>query len=183
MGNQDYIRLSKTISHALRHKPEQYGLTLDGDGWVSVIELLAALGRRRLDVTQNDLVAMLAASDKQRFEIENGRIRALYGHSATNSIARAPAMPPQVLYHGTPRVTLDAITRHGLLPMQRQHVHLTADVRTAMTIARRRPGPHVLLLVDAAGAAAAGVPFYRGNADIWLSGPIPPQFIRVEGQT
>ena len=29
----DYKRLSKSISHALRHHPEEYSLTLDAEGW------------------------------------------------------------------------------------------------------------------------------------------------------
>jgi len=39
----DYKRLSKTISHALRHRPEIYGLELDAEGWTPVEDLLAAL--------------------------------------------------------------------------------------------------------------------------------------------
>jgi len=34
MLDENLIRLSKTISHALRHKPEEYGLILDAEGWV-----------------------------------------------------------------------------------------------------------------------------------------------------
>ena len=37
--HHDLIQLSKTISHALRHAPEQYGLTLDSEGWVATQDL------------------------------------------------------------------------------------------------------------------------------------------------
>src|SRR5947209_10411353 len=40
--DENLTRLSKTISHALRHKPADYGLTLDSEGWVPVPALLAA---------------------------------------------------------------------------------------------------------------------------------------------
>ena len=64
--NQELVKLSKTISHALRHKPEEYGLTLDSEGWVPIQELLHALGQRverwknlqesgRLDQSRDDL--------------------------------------------------------------------------------------------------------------------------------
>ncbi|WP_259391463.1 RNA 2'-phosphotransferase [Paenibacillus sp. 1011MAR3C5] len=39
-------------------------------------------------------------SDKQRFEIINGRIRARYGHSH-DRVNYSPAEPPAILYHGT----------------------------------------------------------------------------------
>lgn len=63
--------------------------------------------------------------------------------------------------------------------MNRQYVHLSTDRETARQVARRRPGPHVILTIDAAGAHAQGVRFYRGNEGVWLSDPIPPPYIRA----
>ena len=36
----DYIKLSKEISYALRHKPEEYNLSLDEEGYVFINDLL-----------------------------------------------------------------------------------------------------------------------------------------------
>ncbi len=80
----DYKRLSKTISHALRHRPEVYGLELDAEGWTPVDDLLAALRTRRpvwRNLSDADLDEMMAQADKQRFEKRDARIRAFYGHS------------------------------------------------------------------------------------------------------
>jgi putative RNA 2'-phosphotransferase len=43
MPIENRVALSKTISHALRHAPDQYGLELDEAGWVDVAELTRAL--------------------------------------------------------------------------------------------------------------------------------------------
>jgi putative RNA 2'-phosphotransferase len=102
----DYKRLSKTVSHALRHAPELYDLELDGEGWVPVEDLLAALRPRRREwqgLSVADLIAMMANADKQRYELVDGKIRAFYGHSIPHLIQRAPVEPPLVLYHGTAR--------------------------------------------------------------------------------
>ena len=64
----DYIVLSKEISYALRHAPQEYGLTLDQDGWVAVDALLSALKRdpRFSSVSVDDLHCMIQQSAKKR---------------------------------------------------------------------------------------------------------------------
>lgn len=95
--------LSKGIAQALRHQPVRYGLELDGDGWVPVADLLAGLCRRHrwCSLTIEDVQAVLALPGKQRYEMENGRIRALYGHSTHVAVQKETAVPSPVLYHGT----------------------------------------------------------------------------------
>jgi putative RNA 2'-phosphotransferase len=180
--DRDRAALSKTISHALRHAPQQYGLQPDPQGWVSVDDLIDALRRKRrawsgIDTAQ--LVRLNDEAEKRRFDIEAGRIRARYGHSLPRMIEREAERPPRVLYHGTAEQSMVAITGQGLQPMGRQHVHLSTDVQTALQVGRRRRGPTTVLEVDAAAANEAGIRFYRGNEDTWLAGPIPARFLRV----
>lgn len=178
---EDLVRLSRTISHALRHKPEQYGLMLDDEGWVDVRDLLAALAERRREwqrLSEADLRAMMAQSDKQRFELHDGRIRAFYGHSVPQKVERVPATPPAVLFHGTTPQAAAIIRAGGLRPMRRQFVHLSADEATALQVGRRRTASPVLLTIDAERARQHGVAFYLGNDMVWLADAIPPEFIR-----
>ncbi|HEU5375756.1 MAG TPA: RNA 2'-phosphotransferase [Ktedonobacteraceae bacterium] len=178
--NDNLVRLSKTISHALRHKPEEYGLTLDAEGWVALDDLLAALQRRRTtwrNVSQADIHTIMAESEKQRFELHNGKIRAFYGHSIADKIEKQPSTPPDTLYHGTTPQALVAIRREGLKSMKRQYVHLSTDERTARLVALRRTGQPVILCIAARQAHEHGIRFYPGNEDIWLAEPIPSEFI------
>jgi len=176
----DYVRLSKTISRALRHAPDRFGLSLDSEGWTPISDLLAALRRHRREwqtVTEDDLDRMLAQANKQRFEIRDGRIRAYYGHSLDQIIQHEPAIPPDSLYHGTTPYALAAIRQDGLRPMSRQYVHLSTTEQTARMVGSRRTDTPVILRIDARAAHTAGIAFYHGNEDIWLSDAIPPQFI------
>lgn len=180
---EDLVRLSKTISHALRHKPKQYGLALDSEGWVPVQELLAALGRHRSQwayLTEADLREMMAQSEKQRFEIQDGKIRAFYGHSIAERVEREPSVPPVVLYHGTTPEAAKLIQQEGLKPMRRQYVHLSAEKETALQVARRRTNRPVILKVAAREAYRQGIQFYLGNEMVWLAEPIPARFISQE---
>ncbi len=124
------MQLSKRVSHALRHAPWVYELELDEEGWAPVPDLLEALRGQRSawrGLTEGDLAELVARSDKRRFELRGGRIRALYGHSLPERLRKVPAAPPPILFHGTSRRAVAAIRAGGLRPMRRQYVHLSAD--------------------------------------------------------
>ncbi|WP_176728965.1 RNA 2'-phosphotransferase [Thermogemmatispora onikobensis] len=176
----DNRSLSRTIAHALRHQPGRYGLELDEEGWVPVADLLRALRQHRAswrDLREEDLEAMMASAEKQRYELRDGKIRALYGHSLPRRLPKPEATPPEILYHGTSSEALPAIRQEGLKPMRRQYVHLSTDTATARQVGRRRTHRPVILVVRAREASEQGIRFYRGNDQTWLADAIPPAFI------
>lgn len=180
--NRAQVQLSKTLSYALRHAPWEYELELDDAGWVPVSAILTALHDERAewrDLSESDLAAIVAGGDKRRFELANGRIRALYGHSVPQRLAKELAVPPSKLYHGTVAAAVSAILEDGLKPMARQYVHLSVDTETASQVAARRRGKVVVFTIRAADAHAAGVLFYRGNERVWLADTVPPSYLSL----
>ena len=167
------------ISHALRHEPAAYGLQLDAYGWVGLDELVHSLRSRPgyTELIQADVSDMVARASKKRVEIRDGDIRAIYGHSVPDRIERDAADPPVLLFHGTSPAAAEAIEREGLQPMQRQYVHLSADIETAQSVGARKAGQPVILRIDATSASAAGVAFYLGGEQTWLADAVPPPFI------
>ena len=181
----DYIRLSKEISHALRHAPWKYELELDAEGFVPVEQLLSAInesGKYDRAITADDIRHIIEISDKQRFEISGDRIRALYGHTIPMRIQKVAAVPPPVLYHGTTHKSLPLILTKGLLPMSRQYVHLSADTETAEIVGKRRDPHPVILKINTAAAMQEGAVFYIGNEKVWLCDSVAPQFIEVKDE-
>lgn len=177
----DLVQLSRTVSHALRHRPWLYELELDEEGWTEVSLLLDAMRRQHFewrDLEEKDLHDMIACSNKPRHEIQAGRIRAMYGHSIPGKLLKTPASPPEILYHGTSVKAADEIMAAGLLPMRRQYVHLSVDVQTAVEVAKRKSSQPAILQVDAGLAAERGVRFYAGNDKVWLAGSIPAQYLK-----
>lgn len=177
----DYTKLSKEVSYALRHAPWEYELELDSDGWVEIVQLLAALQEspQWRDVRARDLAAMIEGSDKKRHEISGESIRALYGHSIPQKITKSPAAPPELLYHGTARRFIPSIKEAGLLPRSRQYVHLSADTQTALMVGKRRDNAPVLLRINALEAWKNGVAFYIGHEKVWLADAVPPAYIEL----
>jgi putative RNA 2'-phosphotransferase len=157
-------------------------LSLDQEGWLPLKELLASIKRRPgwEWVQPADIRQVVETSDKQRFEFKGELIRARYGHSLAARPSYQVVEPPPILYHGTPRRNLPAIRRHGLKPMNRQYVHLSARPEMAHQVGRRRDVQPVILTIQAAAAHAAGVAFGTpsGNQDeVYLVEALPPEFI------
>ncbi|MFB4322031.1 MULTISPECIES: RNA 2'-phosphotransferase [Paenibacillus] len=178
----DITKLSKEVSYALRHAPWEYELELDDEGWVSIEQILIALRRDKQweSITENDLIEMIDKSDKARHEILNGKIRALYGHSAPQKILKVIGTPPTLLYHGTARHLVEQILHEGLRPMGRQYVHLSVDRETAYLVGKRKDPSPVLLVVRAEQASNEGCNFYQGNDAVWLADSVPARFISEE---
>lgn len=176
------VKLSKFLALILRHQPERFGLRLDEEGWASLSEVLEILQglpnfrwATRADVL--DIVEHGSGDEKRRFEVAGDRIRARYGHTVPLAPRYPPCTPPPILYHGTSPRALKHIRREGLRPMRRQYVHLSADPETAARVGARHAPEPVVLTVRAAEAAAAGIPFYQAEPGVYLSGPIPPEFL------
>jgi putative RNA 2'-phosphotransferase len=172
------VNLSKLLSLMLRHEPQKFGLVLDGEGFVSIPEVIEAARSRIPSVTRADIVAVVETiePDKCRFSIVDDEIRANYGHSVAERIAHDPQAPPEVLFHGTTEAAAPLILREGLRPMKRQYVHMTPDLHLALRVGARR-GKATILNVAALTAHAEGVVFYRANESFWLADSIPAKFL------
>ncbi|MFG3113133.1 RNA 2'-phosphotransferase [Streptomyces sp. NPDC048197] len=180
MNTQRSVRLSKYLSKHLRHAPERIGLTLDAQGWVPVDDLMAAAAAHGFRFSRDELAAVVAGNDKQRFTIEDGRIRANQGHSLGVDLGLPPAEPPAHLFHGTVARHVAAIREEGLLPMGRHAVHLSPDRDTATRVGARRGKP-VVLVVDAAAMHRAGHVFQVSANGVWLTDRVPAPFLRFPG--
>lgn len=150
----NYVELSKEISYVLRHVPWEYEQEIDEEGWMPVEKLLDAL--RRLEKWKNiseiNIKEMIEKSEKKRHQIENGRVRAFYGHTTQMKILKEIKRPPNVLYHGTARQYLHSIKENGLLPMSRQYVHLSQKIDIAHSVGMRHDSKPYILRIDARGA-------------------------------
>ncbi|WP_329456935.1 RNA 2'-phosphotransferase [Streptomyces sp. NBC_01497] len=175
------MKVSRYLSLHLRHRPDRIGITLDAQGWVDIDVLLAAAACDGFPVDRAELERVVATNDKQRFAVENDRIRAQQGHTVPVDLDLPALTPPAYLYHGTVPASLPAIRAEGLRPMRRHHVHLSPDRGTATRVGARRGRP-VVLAIDAAAMHAAGLTFHRTANDVWLTAAVPPRYLRLRNR-
>lgn len=176
MNPQSRVRISKQLSLMLRHRPQEFGISLDRFGFAHLDEVLEALQERNPGVSLDDVRQIVDDPNKQRFEIQEGRIRARYGHSLALDLGKDPVEPPGLLYHGTDPEAAVAIQHSGLEPAGRQYVHLSLTPEVAVQIARRRSDTPVVLRIRAGEAHQAGVKFYECGP-VFLTEKVPPQFL------
>jgi len=162
--------ISKRLSYILRHDPEKFGITLDDEGWASIEEI-----ERKAGIKKEDIYKVVEKQDKIRFEIKEGKIRALYGHSFIK-IPYTSIEPPSVLFHGTTRENALRILKEGLNPMGRHYVHLSVSKKDALRVGLRKTRKPVIIKINASKAYKSGIEFYRAG-DVYLTNYIPPEFL------
>lgn len=166
----DHRRLSKAMSSLLRHRAPTAGVAVDRFGYVTIEELASTLG------SSADAIAAVAQHPSEpRFQVEDERIRARYGHSfRVDPLDEHVSELPTLLYHGTSWDSLARIAESGLRPMSRQNVHLSNNPLEALEVARRHGRP-LLLAVD-----PDGVEGLQAVADaMWAAPSVPVDRLRI----
>ena len=171
--------VSKQMAYLLRHDPS--GMQMDEEGFVDLDELLSRLRERWKNLTDPNLREIVEEDPKGRYEISDGRIRALYGHSVDVE-PDLPEVDVDVLYHGTSPKAAERIDREGLKSQGRRKVHLSARKEDAIEVGKRHTPEPVLLEIEAAGARESGVVFQKASEKVYVTDFVPPKFIRPSDQ-
>lgn len=167
---------SKFLALVLRHNPQQIGIALDEKGWAVVSDLC-----RLMPISKGDLNEIVRTDEKGRYSFsEDGlRIRANQGHSVGVDVELELREPPEFLYHGTGKKSLDSIWKEGLKSMSRQYVHLSVDKETAIKVGSRHGKP-ALLKIRSGDMHDAGHDFYISKNGVWLVKVVPNTYLVSE---
>lgn len=179
--HNNLIKTSKFLSLVLRHKAQEINIQLDGQGWVDTKILLHAAKQAGFVLDRKSLDEVVSRNDKQRFAFnpDKTRICANQGHSVRVDLGLPSRIPPPVLYHGTANHLIGSIMREGLCKKERQHVHLSPDIETAVKVGRRH-GKAFVLKIDSAAMQEAGDLFYQSANRVWLTDKVPANFLKPQ---
>jgi len=171
---KELIKKSRFLSLILRHDPGCVGLHLDGNGWADIDELLS-----KTNINREELFEIVATNEKKRFAIEGNKIRASQGHSIQSiELGLSSVVPPDTLYHGTSKDSINSIMLHGINKQARQYVHLSKDIETAVKVGSRH-GNSAVLNIDAKRMHEEGLKFYISDNKVWLTDNVPSRYIKV----
>ncbi|GAB3947818.1 RNA 2'-phosphotransferase [Spirosoma harenae] len=174
ISEQETTRISKRLSLILRHRPESIGILLDENGWTDVAILL-----NKLAISKAILSHVVATNNKKRFAFnaDETKIRANQGHSVDIDLGYQTQEPPKVLYHGTGQNSVQSILKTGLQKQKRHHVHLSADIETALNVGKRHGVP-VVLEVNTEQMQNDSFAFYQSTNGVWLTDHVPVKYIK-----
>jgi putative RNA 2'-phosphotransferase len=178
--SKDLKKLSKFLAVILRHNPDDFGITLDEQGFTPLEPVWNTIQQKygnRFDYADLEIVVAGDRNGKKRYEIKDDLIRAMYGHSQIRDITYVPAEPPEFLFHGTNAKAVEAIREEGLTAQNRQYVHLTTNISNATNVAHRRTDNAILLKIRAKEAHDDGLVFHHAEREHYLCRQIPPKYI------
>ena len=173
-------KLSKTMSYALRHHPEEFALAVSESGQVHIKLLAEALSSKlAVEITVAEILHVVEQDSKQRFTVTGELIKAAQGHSFPVQLGLVAQVPPATLFHGTIEAFVPSIMSEGLKAGKRQQVHLSASHETAVTVGSRRGTPTVLI-IEALKAHESGIQFFLTENSVWLTDHVPAEFVHSE---
>ena len=191
LGNDDQSEIAsraalRFVLKILRHSAEEFSINLDEHGRANVDDLVLVVNyqfqlQRHWKDWNRATVESICNVHGDRLEMENGKIRARYGHSISLVKAAGVGVPPRRLLHGTSSIALPWILQRGLQPAGRNYVHLTSDMQYAQTIgeAVEAPAKAVILEIDTYISRRLGISFHRANRHVWLAVELPPSVVTL----
>ncbi|XP_076148362.1 tRNA 2'-phosphotransferase 1 isoform X1 [Alosa pseudoharengus] len=188
------VRLSKSMTYALRHGASKMGLHMNSDGFVFVDDLISHPQFRSFSL--EDVERVVANNDKQRFKLrrhpENGRlqIRANQGHSVQVADLELRAVHPEAQdfpqegIHGSYLKHWPSIRNQGLSRMGRTHIHLAPGLPGEQgVISGMRKNCELAIYIDVPKAVSDGIPFFWSENGVLLTpgdseGKLAPCYFR-----
>lgn len=173
--NNSLIKKSRFLSLILRHDPEKGNITLDNNGWAKVKDIL-----HNCTLKMSELEDIVENNNKKRFEFDEHkiRIRARQGHSLDVDVELKEVKPDFYLFHGTSTKVSSILFQEGIKKQKRQHVHLSKDVETAISVGSRHGTPCVFK-INAPKMVEDGFKFYESNNGVYLTDYVPPVYIEL----
>jgi len=171
-------RITRSLAYMLRHQPEEFDLELDEQGFGDLEDIVYALNERLGEpIEEEDVVEAIGGGDRPRYEIVEGRIRALYGHSFPVDPGES-SEPPEELFVGVSARDADRARTHGLHGGRRAFLHLARTFDEGLEMGRRAGPEYAVVTIHALDAWEEGIEFYDRRA-LFLAESIPTQFIEV----
>jgi putative RNA 2'-phosphotransferase len=167
------------LSYILRHGAIKEGLTIDRNGgWIAIDDIVNHSQSSEYPLTKEIILDIVSTDSKTRYVVDGERIRATQGHSMDIKPVLTKKIPPIPLYHGTSEKAIDSILKQGLIPGNRHHVHLSADISTAENVGGRgKRGKPIILQIDTKAMVEDGITFWVSDNNVWFVDTVNPRYI------
>jgi putative RNA 2'-phosphotransferase len=181
MNDEEIDSLGRIMAGILRHFPERFDLHMDEHGWIEVGPMIEAIQEKRAQfhwLRAHHIKAVVETDPKGRYQIDEGLIRATYGHSLAIDLDLPTNDIPDRLFYPATEEEADIILEVGLKPADRKKVHLSKTVQDAVNAAAHREGKPVILEVDAQGAIEGGTVIMKAGYTVFITDEIKPEYLR-----
>lgn len=181
LSDQEVEQVGRTMAGVLRHFPQRYGLEMDPHGWVDLRDFITAVqirNKRFRFLRPHHIIGLVETDPKGRYQHQDGKIRATYGHSLDVDLDLPTEGIPDTLYYPTTEEEYRIVMDAGLRPADRKMVHLSSTYEAALEAGRVRTQAPVILEVDARSARNAGVVIQKAGKTVYISKEIPGEYLQ-----
>jgi putative RNA 2'-phosphotransferase len=169
--------LARFMLYVLAHRPDEFGLLPDEEGFVAYKELLWALHEEPGwgYVRKGHINEVLLGQDRTLFQDREDSIRALDRHWHFDLENPAQGLP-NILFVGVRRRAHSNVMKKGLTVPQGKHIVLSPDRNMAIRIGRRRDQKPVLLEISTRSISEAGIAL-RPFGNLFIANQVPAEAI------
>jgi putative RNA 2'-phosphotransferase len=181
MNDRELDHLGRILTGILRHFPDRYQLEIDPRGWVSLPQIVRAIGQKHPAyhwLRTQHLVAIAETDPKGRYEVRDDKIRATYAHTVDVDLDLPTENIPDHLYYPVTEEEVAVVLEVGLKPSDRKKVHLSKTAGDAHSAGSVRTPQPVILEVDAGRARTDGIVIMQAGKTVFLVDRVPPEYLR-----
>ncbi|HDN96271.1 MAG: RNA 2'-phosphotransferase [Thermoplasmata archaeon] len=182
MDDREIKKLSSILIGILRHFPQQFNIKLDPHGWANIDEVCEAI-KNKIDrfywIRKKHVVALALTDEKGRYQLKEGKIRATYAHTIEVDLSDLPEADVDTLYYPVTEEELEIVLEQGLLPTDRNKVHLSGSVEKAVEAGKTRVENPVILKIDAKKAMKDGVDIRKAGKEVYIADQIDAKYISI----
>ncbi|MFC1863865.1 RNA 2'-phosphotransferase [Thermodesulfobacteriota bacterium] len=180
MSKKNRFKIEKTsrfMVYALGHKPYEFGLVPDREGFVAIKEFLQALHEESGwgHIREGHINEILLSQNRSLFQLDEKQIRAQERHWNLDMDNPAQVLP-KILYIGIRNRAHSVVLENGLMPKNKGYHILTHDIDMAKRIGSRRDNNPVVLEVMSDKAQREGVLFFQFG-ELFLTEELPARYI------
>ena len=172
--------LARMLTYILCHRPDEFGLVLNQDGFVPVKQLLSVLAAEPSwgFVRRHHLEQLVGLLSPPAFEIAAEQIRAVSPEPAR--LRRDPGeMPPPLLYIAIPPKAHARVWEEGLRPPQDRELLLATTKDAAVKLGRRRAPHPIVVIVQAQAASRRGIDLTGYGEGLYLAPALPRDLLQL----
>jgi putative RNA 2'-phosphotransferase len=179
ISEKQVTHISKFLSLVLRHQPETIGIELNQNGWTDFDLLIEKSNNYGMKFDIETLKHIVDTNSKKRFAFNDAfdKIRASQGHSINIELGYTNQRPPKILYHGTGEKSVQSIIETGLEKRNRQHVHLSRDIETAIKVGQRHGKPFVFIVLSEQ-MYNDKFEFFISDNGVWLTDNVATKYLK-----
>ncbi|MFC1869324.1 RNA 2'-phosphotransferase [Thermodesulfobacteriota bacterium] len=169
--------IGRLMVYILGHRPYEFGLVPDTEGFVTYKELVWAIHEEPGwgYVRQGNINEILSGKDRALFQSEGNRIRAVDKRWKLDLDRPAQSLP-KILFTGIRRKAHPVVLEKGLRLIEGECHVLSPGRKMAERIGKRRDQEPVLVEVMSGTALKEGVVFYPFG-DLFLAREVPARYI------